>query len=71
MMVLPNVPYLRLRLETAPTLLGLTSRNGKNRTLVNENGSERPKISAFYPAVLTPDAIDSRLMCSQPRSDRC
>jgi hypothetical protein len=61
MMVLPNVSYLRLRLETAPTLLGLTSRNGKNRTLGNENGSGRPKISAFYPPVLTPDVIDSEV----------
>jgi hypothetical protein len=56
-----NVSYLRLRLETAPTLLGLTSGNGKNCTLVNENGSERPKICAFYPPVLTPDVIDSEV----------
>ena len=36
---------------------GLTSRNGKNRTLGNENGSEGPKFSAFHPPVLPPDVI--------------
>jgi hypothetical protein len=35
----------------------LTSRNGKNRTLGNENGSEGPKFSAFHPPVLPPNVI--------------
>jgi hypothetical protein len=35
----------------------LTSRNGKNRTLGNENGSEGPKFSAFHPPVLPPEVI--------------
>jgi hypothetical protein len=60
MMVLPNVSS-EIASRNAPTLLGLTSRNRKNRTLGNENGSERPKISAFYPPVLTPDVIDSEV----------
>ena len=34
-----------------------TSRNGKNRTLGNENGSEGSKFPAFHPAVLPPDVI--------------
>jgi hypothetical protein len=36
---------------------GLTSRNGKNRTLGNENGSEGSKFPAFHSPVLPPDVI--------------
>jgi hypothetical protein len=41
--------------------LCLTSRNGKNRTLGNENGSEGSKFSAFHPPVLPPDVIASEV----------
>ena len=36
---------------------GGTSRNGKNRTLRNWNGSERSKLSAFHTPILAPDVI--------------
>ena len=48
-----------------------TSRNGKNRTLRNGNGSERSKFATFQTPVLTPDVSPVRLICSQPKGDRC